>query len=373
MTRILVIEDDPTQRLLISSVFKGAGYDLVEAEDAEDGLKAADDVLPDLIVCDVMMPGLNGYEFVEALKKDPKLCFIPVIMLTALSDRSHVRVGMTAGADDYLFKPVRAAELRQAAAALLAKRESHKHLFEKAAESKTSLALQQQQEVLLEQYEIRLIQEINTRWTEQAAVDQDVVYDDATIVVVNAFGAIARSGQSAPETNQAIRRVFQAICDSLYLFGARHLVVVGNDLLAIFPANLNPKVSHPHSRALRAAFGIQKLLKTTLLSLSVTFSQRTAKLLVPSISLHEGAVQLIYIQDPLHDGHRFVVATGPAVLAVKALNQNAKRQGWAISASSEVMANVSALAFPGRQMALLAAQGVPVLQAVEVMQNVRQP
>lgn len=367
MTRILVVEDDPTQRLLISSVFRSAGYDVVEAEDGESGFKTADDVLPDLIVCDVLMPGLNGYEFVEALKKDPELCFIPVIMLTALAERSHVRVGMTAGADDYLFKPVRAAELRHAATALLAKRESHKNLFAVAAEYQTNRALQQQQNTLLVQYELRLVQEINKRWTEQAAVGQDVFYDDATVVVVDAFGGVAHAAWPALEMSQAIRRVFQATSDSLYLFGARHLVLMGDDLLAIFPANENPEVSHPHSRALRAAFGMQKTMKTALHAPPMAVGQGHDTLPSPTISLHAGAVQLIHIEDPLHGGHRFVAATGRAVEAVKALNQNARACGWKISASSEVMGPVTALAFAGRQVTLPGLAGMAALEAVEVL------
>lgn len=369
MTRILVVEDDPTQRLLISSVFRGAGYDVVEAEDGVSGLKTADDVMPDLIVCDVLMPGLNGYEFVEALKKDPELCFIPVIMLTALAERSHVRVGMTAGADDYLFKPVRAAELRHAATALLAKRESHKNLFAVAAEYQTNRALQQQQNTLLVQYELRLVQEINKRWTEQAAVGQDVFYDDATVVVVDAFAGLTHTATPALEMSQAIRRVFQAASDSLYLFGARHLVLMGDDLLAVFPANENPEVSHPHSRALRAVFGMQKTLKTALQTPMAVADQQAAKLPLPTISLHTGAVQLINIEDPLHGGHRFVMATGAGVGAVQALNRNARTCGWKISASSDFMRPVAALAFSGRKGVLPALSDTVPLEAVEVLQR----
>lgn len=371
MTRILVVEDDPTQRLLISSVFRGAGYDVVEAEDGEAGFKTADDMMPDLIVCDVLMPGLNGYEFVEALKKDPELCFIPVIMLTALAERSHVRVGMTAGADDYLFKPVRATELRHAATALLAKRESQKNLFAATAEFKTNRALQEQQNTLLVQYELRLVQEINKRWTEQAVVGQDVFYDDATVVMVDAFGEIAHAALPALEMSQAIRRVFQAASDSLYLFGARHLVLMGDDLLAVFPANENPEVSHPHSRALRAAFGMQKMLKIALQAPPMAADQGAAKLPLPTISLHAGAVQLIHIEDPLHGGHRFVAVTGCAVEAVKALNQNARICGWKISASSDIMQSVPALAFTGRQVTLPASPGREALDAAEVLQRMR--
>ncbi len=113
MPLILVIEDDPTQRLLTSSVLRTAGYEIAEATDGAEGLAQARAVSPDLIVCDVMMPVLNGYELVAALRKADELATIPVILLSAMAKRSHVRIGMTSGADDYLYKPFRATELRQ--------------------------------------------------------------------------------------------------------------------------------------------------------------------------------------------------------------------------------------------------------------------
>lgn len=370
MTRVLVIEDDPTQRLLISSVFRSAGYDVAEAEDGESGFKTADDMIPDLIVCDVLMPGLNGYEFTEALRKDPKLCFIPVIMLTALSERSHVRVGMTAGADDYLFKPVRAAELRHAATALLAKRESHKNLFTQAADSKTTRALQKQQQDLLGHYELRLVQEINKRWTEQASVDQDVLYGDAAVLLIDAFAGLARHLAPALEVSQAARRIFLATSDSLYLFGARHLVLMGEDLLAVFPATESPEVSHPHARALRAAFGIQKMVRGAIQTPTMAVDPGGPKLHLPTIALHAGAVQLVHIQDPLHDGQRFVMATGAAVASVKALHQNARTCGWDISASSDLMGKVTALAYSARKVTLAPIAGGKPMGAVEVLSRV---
>lgn len=367
MTRVLVIEDDPTQRLLASAVLRSAGYEVHQAESGEAGLQIADDLLPDLIVCDVLMPGLNGYEFVEALKRDPRLCVIPVIMLTALSDRSHVRVGMTAGADDYLFKPVRAAELRHAATALLAKRDSQKAVFALSAEHKTNRALQQQEDALSERYELRLVQELSARWSEQASVNRDVTFDCATVLLVDAFGLVSQDMSAAMGVGQVIRRIFQATSDSLYLFGAQHLLLMGDDLLAVFPFGDTQEASSPAARAMRAAFGMQKMIRAAFQLLPRAADSAYAATPSATISIYTGALQLVHIDDPLHGGAGFLTAAGPALDAVKALNQNARACGWKISAPVDVMQGLAALAFVGRQVHIASSFKTPALDAIEVL------
>ena len=168
MTQILVIEDDPTQRMLTAAVLRSAGYEVAESVDGIEGLQMARQSVPDLVVCDVMMPGLNGYQVADALKKEPALATVPVILLTAMADRTHVRAGMVSGADDYLFKPFRATELRQSVTTLLAKRALQHGAFLRASESGLHAALQQQKDTLSQSYEKRLLQELDARWTDQA-------------------------------------------------------------------------------------------------------------------------------------------------------------------------------------------------------------
>ena len=78
------------------------------------GVELAAETLPDLIVCDLNMPGMDGYEVLAALRRDPKLADIPLIFLTGQSQPSQVRQGMSLGADDYLTKPVDLADLLSA-------------------------------------------------------------------------------------------------------------------------------------------------------------------------------------------------------------------------------------------------------------------
>jgi CheY-like chemotaxis protein len=123
MAAILLIEDDEAQRFFACFALKKAGHCVHEAGDGHAGVTAARELHPDLIVCDMLMPGMNGDEVLARLRADPGLAGVPVILLTALSDREQIRQGIAAGADDVLTKPYRPAELCAAIDALLARRQ----------------------------------------------------------------------------------------------------------------------------------------------------------------------------------------------------------------------------------------------------------
>jgi signal transduction histidine kinase len=111
MKKILVIEDAHSLRRDILEMLSFEGYDVVGAEDGLVGVDRAREVIPDLIICDIMMPGRDGYGVLEELRRDPATASIPFIFLTARTDRVDVRQGMELGADDYLTKPFTASEL----------------------------------------------------------------------------------------------------------------------------------------------------------------------------------------------------------------------------------------------------------------------
>jgi DNA-binding NarL/FixJ family response regulator len=111
MKKILIIEDEPEMRRNITALLNYHGYEAVGAENGRQGLEAARRDLPDLIVCDVMMPELDGYGVLEALQADALLARIPFIFLSAKGEKEDLRSGMNLGADDYLIKPVTNSDL----------------------------------------------------------------------------------------------------------------------------------------------------------------------------------------------------------------------------------------------------------------------
>ena len=123
MNKILVIEDEPEMRRNLATILKLERYQPLTAENGRMGLQLASKERPDLILCDVMMPELDGYGVLQALRQDPALALIPFIFLTAKGEKQDLRSGMNLGADDYLTKPVAKADLLQAIAARLRRSE----------------------------------------------------------------------------------------------------------------------------------------------------------------------------------------------------------------------------------------------------------
>jgi DNA-binding NarL/FixJ family response regulator len=106
MNKILVIEDEPQMRRNMATVLKMEGFEALVAENGRLGVEAAKRELPALILCDVMMPELDGYDVLAELRADPTTAGIPFIFLTAKGEKADLRFGMNSGADDYLTKPV---------------------------------------------------------------------------------------------------------------------------------------------------------------------------------------------------------------------------------------------------------------------------
>ncbi len=114
MKTILVIEDEQELRESISEMLNFEGYQVITASDGLEGVSQAREHIPDLILCDILMPRMNGYEVLGELKKDLTTAMIPFIFLTALSDQKKIRQGMNTGADDYIVKPFLRKELLEA-------------------------------------------------------------------------------------------------------------------------------------------------------------------------------------------------------------------------------------------------------------------
>ncbi|MFN3201084.1 MAG: response regulator [Bradymonadia bacterium] len=135
MSRILVIEDEEELRELIAQFLQFHDHDVSTAEHGLAGLEAARSTRPDLIISDVMMPKMDGFEVLEALREDQETADIPFLFLTAKADRQDMRRGMELGADDYLTKPFEALELIEAVDRRLARHESFKSRQQEAIDT----------------------------------------------------------------------------------------------------------------------------------------------------------------------------------------------------------------------------------------------
>jgi len=109
---ILIVDDEIAGLHTLESILDGQGYQIIMAQNGPEALEKTRALLPDVILLDVMMPGMDGFEVCRTIRNDPLLAEIPIIMLTALDDRKSLLIGLESGADDYITKPYDRYELR---------------------------------------------------------------------------------------------------------------------------------------------------------------------------------------------------------------------------------------------------------------------
>ncbi|KFB68713.1 response regulator [Candidatus Accumulibacter vicinus] len=116
--KILVVDDSPTERHVLKALLTSHGYEVITAESGEEGIAKTKSELPDLVLMDVVMPGLNGYQATRTLTRDPATRNIPVIVCTTKGQETDKIWGLRQGAQDYLVKPINGPELLAKIAAL---------------------------------------------------------------------------------------------------------------------------------------------------------------------------------------------------------------------------------------------------------------
>jgi twitching motility two-component system response regulator PilH len=109
--KILIVDDSPTERHVLNDLLTKSGYEVVASDNGEDAILKAKLLKPDLILMDVVMPGLNGFQATRAISRDPETRTIPVILCTSKSQETDKIWGMRQGARDYVIKPVNREEL----------------------------------------------------------------------------------------------------------------------------------------------------------------------------------------------------------------------------------------------------------------------
>jgi adenylate cyclase len=117
---MLIVDDDPLVVRMLKMTFDLEGYKVSTASDGEEGLRRAREDKPDIILCDIMMPKLDGLAVVRALKSDAATKDIPIVLCSAKTSAADVELGKAAGADDYVTKPFQVKALAARVAALLA-------------------------------------------------------------------------------------------------------------------------------------------------------------------------------------------------------------------------------------------------------------
>ena len=145
MKKILVIEDETQTRNICVESLEAEGFNVIAAESAYSALQMVQEYLPDLVICNIVHPGFNSYEFLNKLRHNPATAIVPVIFITAKDSKTELRKYMELGADDYLIKPFTVEELKRAIAARLKRQDTLKQWYvaksQLVKESSTSQSL----------------------------------------------------------------------------------------------------------------------------------------------------------------------------------------------------------------------------------------
>ena len=141
MQKVLLIEDDIAVRENTAELIELSGYEVITAPNGKMGVSLAKNALPDIIICDIMMPEMDGYGVIKELSADPSTKYIPFVFLSAKTEHKDIRKGMDLGADDYLTKPFEEHDLIKAIESRLAKAAILKDEREKAAATEDASAL----------------------------------------------------------------------------------------------------------------------------------------------------------------------------------------------------------------------------------------
>jgi DNA-binding response OmpR family regulator len=173
MKKVLIIEDNEDVRENTADILELAGYNAITAENGKVGIRKAKQLLPDVIVCDIMMPELDGYEVLQDLNKTFKTASIPFIFLTAKTEKIDMRKGMNLGADDYLTKPFTENELLEAIECRL-----NKHDFLKKEYSQTIEGISQFIEAASNYLDL---DHLSKNYSSQKHSKRDVLYREGNI------------------------------------------------------------------------------------------------------------------------------------------------------------------------------------------------
>lgn len=366
MALIVVMEDDETLSMLVCAVLKKKGHVVYAASNGIMGLEQVRTHKPDVVVSDVQMPELDGVNMLLTLRGEADIAHTPVILLTSLGTRPHVRIGMTSGADDYLTKPFLPIELCDAVAAQLARCAVRAGLQGEAVTAAVKVALEAQREDLSGTYELRLRDELSgERWPgTQTAGDEE--YADAVVLYVDLIGSGLSEVLTVTELTDALRRAFTHVSDTLHLFGVRHVYPLGEALIAVFVKETDTESVNHCMRAIRSALILAKSVRQNRLYLQTKYDGKKFPQFNVGVSLHSGPVTITKIHDPMHGSQTIITPVGDTINIAALLQKQTAALGWGVSCTAAVLKKIETQVTVGRRVDLKLRENGPACQAIEV-------
>ena len=303
-THVLAIDDDPGVLSLLSHTLGSAGFRVEVANDGGAGLAHARAVPPDVVLCDVHMPGLSGFDVLDSLRSEAATNDLPFVLLTAASDRESVRKGMRLGADDFLTKPVRPLELVEAISAALDKRRRHEALAPARPGGPREQA--------------------SAAGMTGRMVTQTVLFMD-----IRGFTAISERLPAA-EVADLLGRFLEHACRPIRDEGGRILKVLGDGVMAVFGYDTPQDVPAHAGAALRASRRILESAQEFRRWIASRYDMPGLPPFDVGVGVHTGEVMLFGLSV---DGTCDLTAVGDTVNVAARLESMTKVLGWPVVAS----------------------------------------
>jgi CheY-like chemotaxis protein len=355
---LVIAEDDATLRMMVTTILQKAGFTVMAASDGAEAWNMLQRVRPNLVVSDVQMPKLDGVALLNQIRADADLSTIPVILLTSLSERAHMRAGMASGADDYLTKPFLPQDLVEAVSAQLRKHASRSAKQTKVVQAAVKSALDSQRHNLATVYERRLRKELSgSLWQSGPSQASDDAYDQASVLYVDLVNEAWPELLPPADLADVLRLAYSNATDAVNLFGARSVQMVGEGLLAVFvAAGDSASMTHPR-RALKSAAALLKSSARVQQHLDAKLPGRALPPFELSVAVHSGPVTLARLNDPLGMEKPTLMPVGATIKAVMLMQREAALGGLRLVASEAALHDVMSEVVLGRGASLASGAG----------------
>jgi class 3 adenylate cyclase len=331
MTKILVVEDDDAIRNNVIRLLKLEGYEIESATHGKAGLERAKAAHPDVVITDIGMPGMDGFQMLEAIRADSDLAATCVMMLTALDDRASMRRGMTSGADDYLAKPFTRGELLDALAGLMKKRGRIETSIEAAVRARE----EHLRRAFTESLGGRAVPDKFAVEAPTGAVAETVVQATVLFSEIRSFTSLAEK-LSSRDVAQLLTEYFDRVCEPVLKNGGKHLRFIGDGLMAVFADTMSGGSPLPAARrAISAALGMTLAAHEFRSWLEWRHAQRGLPPFAIGIGLHAGEVTICRLGTAQN---KETTPIGETVNVATRLESASKELGWTVVASDPVRA-----------------------------------
>lgn len=346
MLTVLIVDDEEDVRRQALRALAGLDVKLASASNGRVGLEQASLLSPDIVVCDVDMPEVNGFDVLAALKANQKLASVQVIMLTALSSRHGVRLGMSLGADDYLTKPFTDAELAEAVAGLIRRRSRIDGIK----------GTNTHEDWLRKRFANEIAGEL--AWTDADApkAGSEHVLTQAAVLFagIRSFTSIAEKLSSA-EVADLLAEYFEHASRPVLTRGGQYLKLLGDGLMAVFIDDTESTLN-ASQRALLAATEMLRVSADIAAWVSLKFPDTRLPPFQVGFGVDCGKVSVTQIGAGLHTVEAPI---GEAINVAARLEHAGKSLGWSIVASTAAIEHAGDVAVTFRVRTLALSKGAP--------------